>query len=140
MTTSSIISRPTLWTSRVLFTLAVLFLLMDLTMKFLTTPESVAGTAALGWPEGAVRPLGIIQGCCVALLLVPRTAPLGALLLTGYLGGAVATHVRVQNPLFTHILFPVYIAALIWLPLFLRDGRVRRALDGGRSWWQAPTV
>ncbi len=112
-----------------LFTIAAMFLLMDLTMKFFTTPESVAGTAALGWPEGAVRPLGIIQGCCVALLLVPRTAPLGAVLLTAYLGGAVATHVRVQNPLFTHILFPVYIAALIWLPLYLRDPRVRRVLE-----------
>ncbi len=122
-------SRATVWTGRVLFALAVLFMLFDTTMKFFTTPEAVAGTEALGWPTGAVRPLGAIEAACVLLLLIPRTAPLGALFLTGYLGGAVATHVRVQNPLFTHVLFPVYIAILVWLPLYLRDPRVRAVLS-----------
>lgn len=121
-------SRARVWTARVLFALAMLFLLFDTTMKFFTTPEAVAGTVALGWPAGAVQPIGVIQAVCVLLLLIPRTAPLGALFLTGYLGGAVATHVRVQNPLFTHVLFPVYIAVLVWLPLYLRDPRVRAVL------------
>jgi hypothetical protein len=121
-------SRATVWVGRALFALAVLFMVFDTTMKFLATPEAVAGTEALGWPTGAVRPLGVIEAGCVLLLLIPRTAPLGALFLTGYLGGAVATHVRVQNPLFTHILFPVYIAVLVWLPLYLRDPRVRAVL------------
>jgi hypothetical protein len=134
------VSRAALWTSRVLFTLAVLFLLFDLTMKFLVTPESVEGTKALGWPQGAVQPLGIIQGICIALLLIPRTAPFGALLLTGYLGGAVAAHVRVQNPLFSHILSPVYVAVCIWLPLYLRDPRVRGVLRSGDAWWKAPAM
>lgn len=131
-------SRAALWTGRVLFAMAVLFLLFDLSMKFMQTPEAIEGTAALGWPIGAIKPLGVIQGVCMLLLLIPRTAPIGAMLMTAYLGGAVATHVRIQNPLFSHILFPVYVAVLIWLPLYLRDPRVRGVLRAGRSWWQAP--
>jgi hypothetical protein len=72
-----------------------------------------------------VFPLGIVLLACVVIYLVPRTAVLGALLLTGYLGGAVATHIRVGNPLFTHVLTPTYFAALIWGGLMLRDARVR---------------
>jgi len=72
-----------------------------------------------------VFPLGLLLLACVVIYVVPRTAILGALLLTGYLGGAVATHVRVGNPLFTHILFPTYVAALIWGGLMLRDARLR---------------
>jgi hypothetical protein len=121
-------SRGKRWTAYTLFAVVVLFLIMDITFKFVQTPESVAGTAALGFPVSAVQPLGVIELVCLILLLVPRTAPLGALLWTAYLGGAVAIHVRIQNPLFTHILFPVYIATAIWLSLYLRDPRVRRIL------------
>lgn len=131
-------SRAARWTGRVMFTIALLFLLMDLTMKFIVTPEAVTATEALGWSASAVWPLGVIEAICLLLLLVPRTAPFGALLLTAYLGGAVATHVRVQNPLFTHVLFPVYVAVFVWLPLYLRDPRVRTVTRGGRAWWQAP--
>lgn len=113
------------WTGRVLFALVVLFLVFDITAKFFQTPEAIAGTTALGFPMSAVRPLGIIEVVCLVLLLIPRTAPLGALLWTGYLGGAIAIHVRIQNPLFSHVLFPVYIAVAIWLSLYLRDARVR---------------
>lgn len=121
-------SRATTWTARVLFTLVVLFLLMDIGFKFFQTPEAIEGTTALGFPLGAVRPLGVLELVCLVLLLIPRTAPFGALLWTGYLGGAVAIHLRVQNPLFTHLLFPVYVAAAIWLVLYLRDPRVRQVL------------
>ena len=70
-----------------------------------------------------------MQLACLILYLVPRTAPLGAVLWTGYLGGAIATHVRVGNPLFSHTLFPIYVAAMLWGGLWLRDARVRRLLQ-----------
>jgi len=72
-----------------------------------------------------VLPLGMVLLACVALYAIPRTAILGAILLTGYLGGAVASNVRVGNPLFGYILFPVYVGVLLWLGLYLRDGRLR---------------
>jgi hypothetical protein len=97
----------------------------------------VAGTTQLGYPEGIVRTLGVILLLCVVVHLIPRASVLGAVLLTGYLGGAVATHVRVGDPLLTHVLFPVYVAAFIWGGLLLRDARLQRVLDvpttlGGR--------
>ena len=105
--------------------LAVLFLTFDLVMKFLVTPEAVEASAALGWQMDNVPILGMIEIVCLALYLIPRTAPLGAILWTGYLGGAIATHLRVDNPLFSHTIFPIYVAAFIWGGLYLRDARVR---------------
>lgn len=113
------------WTGRVLSTLAVLFLIMDAAMKLLRVPQAVQGTVELGYPASVLVPLGIIQVVCLIAYLVPRTSILGAILWTGYLGGAIATHVRLENPLFTHILFPIYIAALLWAGLWLRDRRLR---------------
>jgi hypothetical protein len=118
-------SRAALWTGRVLSAIAVLFLGMDATLKLLVLAPAVKGTTELGYDAGVLFPLGLLQLACLALYLVPRTAPLGALLWTGYLGGAVATHVRVGNPLFSHILFPVYVATFLWLGLWLRDARLR---------------
>ena len=82
------------------------------------------GTVKLGYPETVIVPLGIILLTCTILYVIPRTSVLGAILLTGYLGGAVATHVRVGDPLFTHVLFPVYLGVLIWGGLYLRDDRL----------------
>ena len=110
---------------RVLGGLAALFLAFDLTIKLARVPEALAGTAELGYSPDVVFSLGLVQLVCLALYLIPRTAPLGAVLWTGYLGGAIATHVRVGNPLLTHTLFPIYIAALLWGSLYLRDRRVR---------------
>lgn len=115
----------TTWLGRIVFGLPVLFLAFDASMKMIASPEAIDGTVQLGYPAGVLQPLGILQLVCLVVLLVPRTAPLGAVLWTGYFGGAIATHVRVQNPLATHILFPVYIAALLWLGLWIRDERVR---------------
>jgi hypothetical protein len=114
---------------RALSAVAVAFLLFDSVGKLLELAPVVAGTTQLGYPEGVVRTLGVILLLCVVIHLIPRTSVLGAILLTGYLGGAVATHVRVGSPLLTHVLFPVYVAALIWGGLLLRDARVQRALD-----------
>ena len=85
----------------------------------------VGSFARLGWPVRLAPGIGILELLLIVVYLVPRTAILGAILLTGYLGGAVATHVRIGDPLFTHILFPIYVAALLWGGLFLRDGRLR---------------
>jgi hypothetical protein len=105
--------------------LAILFLLFDSAGKLMRVPQAVQGTLELGYPESAVRLIGIILLVCVLLYATPRTAVLGAILLTGYLGGAVATQLRVGNPLITHILFPVYVGGLIWASLLLREDRVR---------------
>lgn len=113
-----------IWTGRILSGLVVAFLLMDLSMKLLQVAPAVETTRELGYPASVVFPLGVLQLALLALYLVPRTAPLGAVLWTGYLGGAIATHVRVQNPLFSHVLFPVYVGAFLWIGLYLRDRRV----------------
>ncbi len=110
---------------RVITGLALAFLAMDATMKLARVKQAVESTVELGFSPGVVLPLGLIQLACLILYMVPRTAPLGATLLTAYLGGAVAIHVQRGNPVFTHMLFPVYIAVLVWGGLYLRDARVR---------------
>jgi hypothetical protein len=117
-----------LWVGRSLSGLAVLFLLFDSTGKLLQVQPVIDGTIQLGYPRDVVFSLGGILLSCVVAYVTPRTSVLGALLLTGYLGGAVATHVRVENPLFSHVLFPTYVAALLWGGLILRDARLRAFL------------
>jgi len=121
-------SRWGLWAGWVLSSLAVLFLLFDSAGKLLQVQPVIDGTIQLGYPRDIVFSLGVILLSCVVAYVIPRTSVLGALLLTGYLGGAVATHVRVENPLFTHVLFPAYVAALLWGGLILRDARLRAFL------------
>jgi hypothetical protein len=118
---------------RVLTGLAAAFLTMDTAFKFVPLPDAAAATAALGWQPHHMPVIGVISAVCLVLYLVPRTAVLGAVLWTGYLGGAVATHLRVDNPLFSHTLFPIYVAAFIWGGLYLRDARVRALLDRRRA-------
>jgi hypothetical protein len=119
------VSKKRLWAGRIISLLPVLFLLMDGLMKLLKPAVVVQATVTLGYAEKIIVPLGILLLSCTALYAIPRTAVLGAILLTGYLGGAVATNVRVGNPVFTYILFPVYLGVLIWLGLYLRDERLR---------------
>jgi hypothetical protein len=113
------------WGGRLLSGFATLFLVMDAVMKVLLTAPAVKGTVELGYQVSGIRNLGILQLVLVALYVHPRSAILGAILWTGYLGGAVATHVRVGNPLFSHVLFPTYVAAMLWVGLWLRDLRLR---------------
>ena len=122
---SAPISKKRLWAGRIVSGLPALFLLVDGVMKLIKPAPVVEGTVKLGYSENVIVPLGIVLLVCTVLYLIPRTAILGAILLTGYLGGAVATHVRVGSPLLTHILFPIYVAALLWGGLFLREGRLR---------------
>jgi DoxX-like family len=121
-------SRKQTWAARILTGIPIAFLLLDGAMKLVKPAVVVEGTVALGYSESAIVPLGIVLLGCTVLYALPRTAILGAILLTGYLGGAVATHVRVGDPLFTHILFPTYLGILIWGGLYLRDARVRTLL------------
>lgn len=117
-----------IWTSRILSGLAVLFLLFDVSIKLMQSPMAIQGTTELGYPASAVFTIGLIELVCLVLYLIPPTAVLGAVLFTGYLGGAVATHVRIGNPLFSHQLFPLYVAALLWGGLYLREPRLRALL------------
>ena len=118
------VSKGRLWTGRILSTLPVLFMLMDGVMKLMKPDFVVKATVQLGFPENVIVPLGITVLICTILYAVPRTAILGAILLTGYLGGAVATHVRSGDPLFSHILAPVYFAVILWIGLYLREPRL----------------
>ena len=120
------------WVGRALTGVAALFLAVDAAMKLVAAKEAVAGTVQLGWAPHHLPVLGLIELACLALYLVPRTAPLGAVLWTGYFGGAIATHLRLDNPLATHTLFPIYVAALVWGGLYLRDDRVRALLRPAR--------
>jgi hypothetical protein len=131
---AAVVSRRRLWTGRILTALCGSFLLFDAVMKLLAVPMVIKGTQELGYPVSTIVPLGIVLLASTLLYLLPRTAFFGALLLTGYLGGAIATHVRVGDPLLSHTLFPVYVAVLVWAGLALRDRAVeavvRRPLRG----------
>jgi hypothetical protein len=124
-------SKGAIWTGRVLSTIISLLLGFDATMKLLQIAPVLKASAQLGYSAHAVFGIGVVLAVCVALYAIPRSAVFGALLLTGYLGGAIATHVRAGDPLLTHVLFPIYVAAVAWAGLVLRDGRLRAFL---KSW------
>jgi len=105
-----------------------LFLFADAVMKLMRLPIVIETTASLGWSESSVVPLGIILLISTLLYLYPRTSLFGAILLTGYLGGAIATHARIGSPLFTHTLFGSYVGILMWFGLVLRDAKLRSIL------------
>lgn len=105
--------------------LVVLFLVVDSVIKFIKPAPVVEAFAHLGWPESLAAALGVVLLACTALYMIPSTSVLGAILLTGYLGGAVATHLRAGDPLFSHVLFPTYLGVLLWAGLFLREDRLR---------------
>lgn len=121
------------WAGRVLTALPVLFLAFDGVTKLLAVQPVTEAMAQLGFPPAQAFGIGSLLLACLALYLVPRTSFLGAVLLTAYLGGAVAAHVRVGNPLATHTLFPVYVALMLWGGLYLRDPRLRALVFPPRS-------
>jgi hypothetical protein len=129
--TASAQSKGALWTGRALSAIVALFLAFDALMKLLRIAPVMKASMELGYPTYAVFGIGVVLALCVALYAMPHTSFFGALLLTGYLGGAIATHVRVGDPLWTHTLFPIYVAAMVWGGLVLRDRRLRVFL---RSW------
>jgi len=120
--TAAVSSKKALWTGRIISGWLVLFLLFDGVVKVLKLAPAMEGTARLGYPSSLVVPIGIVELLCVAAYVIPRTSILGAILLTGYLGGATATQVRLEDPWF---FFPVVVGALVWAGLLLRDARLR---------------
>jgi hypothetical protein len=126
-------SNKRIWAGRIVSALPVLFLLFDATIHIMRIPSVVAGFAQAGFPISTAVPLGIIEIVCLILYVIPRTSVLGAILLTGYLGGAVAVNVRQLLPMFGYILAPVYVAAFLWGGLWLRDDRIRALVPLSRS-------
>ncbi|HEX2168415.1 MAG TPA: DoxX family protein [Longimicrobiales bacterium] len=123
------VSRRRVWTGRVLTSIAGLFLLADGVVKLTGIQPVVDAFDQLGYPSSQAAIIGSLLLACLAVHLIPRTSILGAILLTGYLGGAVAVQARVENPLFGYVLFPVYVGLLIWVGLYLRTPRVRGLLS-----------
>jgi DoxX-like family len=113
------------WAGFALSGLVILFMLMDATMKLMQLPIVLETTTHIGWPITSVVPLGIVLLFCTALYAFPQTSVLGAVLLTAYLGGTVATHARIGSPIFSHMLFGVYLGVMLWGGLYLRDDRLR---------------
>jgi hypothetical protein len=120
-----------LWIGRVLSSLAVVFLVFDAAAKLARAQSVLQATAQLGFPESSIVRVGALLLVCTAIYVIPRTRVFGALLLTGYLGGAIAAHVRVGNPVF-ETTFPLIIASIVWAGIALRDRRVR-ALIGSAA-------
>jgi DoxX-like family len=120
----AVLSTKRLWTGRVLSGLVVLFLLMDSIMKLIKPAAVLKAQAELGWPDEITVATGIVLLICTILYAVPKTAILGAVLLTGYLGGAVAVQWRIAHPLFAQTLFPVYRGVVLWAGLCLRDAQL----------------
>ena len=119
------VSNKALWVGRVLSALVVLFLLVDGGMKLVPLEPVIKASEEFGIPVHLARALGVITVVCTVLYAVPLTSALGAILLTGYLGGAIYVHTRIGSPLFTHTLFGVYLGLMIWGGLWLREPRLR---------------
>ena len=118
-------SKTQIWIGRIVTVLVVLFLLFDGVTHAMQIPPVMDAFKQLGYPAGVALEIGIVELVCLALYIIPSTSILGAILLTGYLGGAVATNLRVDAPLFSNILFPVYTGLFIWGGLYLRNERLR---------------
>ena len=119
-----------LWTGRILSGLAVAFLIFDASAKLMRVAPVLEGAVNLGYPERTVLPMGILLTVGIILYVIPQTSVLGAVYLAAFLGGAVASHYRLGNPLASHVLFPVYIAALLWGGLALRNPKLLSLLIG----------
>ncbi len=128
METTNTSSKKMKITGWVLSILAILLLLADGFAKLVKPEPVVQATLQLGYPESTITTIGILVIICAIIYAIPRSAFLGAILLTGFLGGAIATHFRINNPLFSHTLFPVYILLFIWLGLYLRSASLRKLL------------
>ena len=130
------VSKTSLWVGRIVGGLPVLFLLIDGAMKLVKPAVVVDATVKLGYSESTIIPIGVVLIICTLLYLIPATSVLGAILLTGYLGGAVATHVRAGEGVFP-IVFPIIFGILLWLGLYLCDDRLKASLplrtSAGRS-------
>jgi hypothetical protein len=122
---SGSVSRKSLWAGRIITGLVAVFLVFDAVIHIMKPAPVVEAFAKLNFPIRFAVPLGIIELVCILLCVIPRTSILGAIFLTGYLGGAIAIQLPTGNPFFGEVLFPVYIAAFLWAGIYLRDERLR---------------
>ena len=122
------ISAKTIWVGRVISGLCTLFLLFDSIIHLMRIAPVAKAFAELGFPISLAVTIGVVELVCLAFYVIPGTSVLGAILLTGYLGGAVATQLRVGNPLFGETLFPIYVGALLWAGLYLRHAQLRAVI------------
>jgi hypothetical protein len=118
-------SSAAVWVGRTMSGLVIAFMLLDGVMKLIPMDVVISTSEQMGIPGSLARPLGIIGLFCTFLYAIPRTSLLGAILLTGYLGGAIASYFRLSDPIFTHTLFGLYLGLLAWGGLYLRDARLR---------------
>ena len=118
-------SKIMFWAGWVVSVVPVIMMVLSAAMKFVKSPEAIEGLSHLGWPESSALGLGIVEIGCAVIYLIPRTSVLGAILVTGYLGGATATHARIGE---VELVVPVILGVLAWLGLFLRDSRLRALL------------
>ena len=125
MTARFTVSSKTVWVGRIVSIVSVVFMVFDSVIHLFKPAPVVEAFAQLGYPIGLSVALGMIELVCLAAYVVPLTSVLGAILLTGYLGGAVGAQLRVGNPLFSQALFPIYVGILLWAGIFLRDERLR---------------
>ncbi len=135
LTQTAPVSMKTLWAGRILSAVVMLFLIFDGVIKLVPLTAVTETMDQLGYPTSVslARGLGILPLACTALYAIPQTSVLGAILLTGLLGGAIATHLRVGSPLFTHLLFGVYLGLMVWGALYLRDERLRALIPWRRA-------
>ncbi len=122
------VSKKGLWAGHIMSGLAILFLVFDGVTKVMKVPAVLEASAQLQYPVRLIPVIGIVLLICTAFYAIPRTSILGAILVTGYLGGAVETQLRVGNPLFSETLFPIYFSLLVWGGLYLRENRLRALL------------
>jgi hypothetical protein len=123
LTQAGPVSKGRLWTGRIISAVVVLFLLFDSITKVMKVRAVIEASAQLGYPANTIFTIGIILLVCTVFYIIPQTAVLGAILLTGYLGGAVAANLRISNAMF-NTLFPIVVAALMWTGIFLRESRL----------------
>ena len=121
-------STAKVWTGRIMGGIVILFMVMDSMFKFIVNEDVVKATTDLGYQVHHLPIMGTLGLLATLLYIIPRTEIIGALLLTGYWGGAIATHVRMDNPLFTHILFPVYLGIMAWSALWMKNERLRNII------------
>jgi DoxX-like family len=126
-------SKVMLWSGWIMSGLVVAFMLFDGGIKMVPFDIVITTSEQMGIPGSLARPLGVIGLACTILYAVPRTSVLGAILLTGYMGGAIASHLRLGDPFFTHTLFGVYLGLLAWAGLYLRNERLRALIPGMSS-------
>jgi hypothetical protein len=128
MTPENQTSKKSLWAGRVITTLAVLLLILDGATKVMKVAAVMEASKQLGFSANQIVAIGVTLLACTLLYAIPRTSVLGAILLTGYLGGAVVTNLRAGSPLFSAVLFPVYFGVFVWAGLYLRDARLREMI------------